>query len=1117
MRIGGVRGAIRAVCAIIICAALCRVESRAAGGGLFHKRKSVDESTRTHAHKNPEGVGLADVARQIDELDRELFREGTIGVKSPDVWGQNRLTRHRVQFEKEMASRLGDFKVLLNGAMRKTDVAALTSATSVGAAITPGATSTPSSTSGSSSPISGVLGGGGGNNGRRRSSFSPVIITNINTPQPNNPPQSAPVSTAPSIPTPGALATPLLANIAARLDNLEKSTLNLPNNVASGVALEPNIQLDEQASYLYHLNELRRINVGDDLTDLPGYGLYLVRIPISLLPGPESSKGKGAIVTVEARHTLTPDLLPQTFGDAVVVEASYQLQAAMSRYVDLKQVESVEKKDESRNERPATDAKVKVPKSKLFKSMNKPVCEPSTFVLPPISTRASGAKSTSAAPAETVAIFGEKYLQELANILFLGDDLVVPGASDILNTLQSELTIARLFIREQASGGKLAEFFSPAEFVEFDKMVVDFDIKNLDKFRDDFLNLLVCKRCGYSVNYERYLGNDKEYQNMIQSFADSERKPLDYFVFALMAESVILNRQLRHDIAIVFERAGRACPGEGLNYYDPIPSDEARRVFNEYVELKWPLHVFTIDPVADQQNMLDVFSMRSELQMALAVAVASGNVNIDQAISFARRLDTDLVTIGLRRTAVGFGAGETTFGWKFFPRIQTPPTQSNLARIGGLLTFGGPGPNYIDKNLKIEPGSRECYAIIVAPDFIPAIELTSVADWFDLTGKHANQMLNATDNLALSRKVQETRRAFELICDSDQYRPGELNRLARRLEQLEAFVPSQTYRVPLPDEGDLLGFDLFRSDHARLEPWLIAWYGKYPKEGVVSSVFFLGKGFSVLNTHVIVGGVDAKFDLLSRNVMEVTIDPLARPIKTSTGRLVFDAHIATPNGISNNIFINVEPASTDQQASGSTNPSNPPATKGSASPTKIETSSEVIILPPGTSGSIGVVETAVSPSVPSSVPQKEGSERSEPSSLPKTNNRSDVSAPKSDFLEKKESSPPRETNAPAPSRAAVPATIPQPPESSSSPFVPSNRGANPSPDQSTGRDRLEPLDRAKRGVERASTSRIDDRPKRVSILSRFRGAFRGRSDPERSRKKDPEESDDSTRRSPVRD
>lgn len=128
MRIGGVRGAaIRAVCAMTICAALCRVESRAAGGGLFHKRKSVDESTRTHAHKNPEGVGLADVARQIDELDRELFREGTIGVKSPDVWGQNRLTRHRVQFEKEMASRLGDFKVLLNGAMRQTDVAALTS------------------------------------------------------------------------------------------------------------------------------------------------------------------------------------------------------------------------------------------------------------------------------------------------------------------------------------------------------------------------------------------------------------------------------------------------------------------------------------------------------------------------------------------------------------------------------------------------------------------------------------------------------------------------------------------------------------------------------------------------------------------------------------------------------------------------------------------------------------------------------------------------------------------------------------------------------------------------------------------------------------------------------
>ena len=43
--------------------------------------------------------------------------------------------------------------------------------------------------------------------------------------------------------------------------------------------------LDEHSNYLNHLNQLRRINAGDDLADRPGYGLYLVRIPVTLSPG----------------------------------------------------------------------------------------------------------------------------------------------------------------------------------------------------------------------------------------------------------------------------------------------------------------------------------------------------------------------------------------------------------------------------------------------------------------------------------------------------------------------------------------------------------------------------------------------------------------------------------------------------------------------------------------------------------------------------------------------------------------------------------------------------------------------------------------------------------------
>ena len=73
----------------------------------------------------------------------------------------------------------------------------------------------------------------------------------------------------------------------------------------------------------------------------------------------------------------------------------------------------------------------------------------------------------------------------------------------------------------------------------------------------------------------------------------------------------------------------------------------------------------------------------------------------------------------MNRTAVGFGAGDATFGWQFYPRIQTPPLQSNPRRIAGILINNGPGPDYELDNRKIEPGLRECYALVVMPNFVP--------------------------------------------------------------------------------------------------------------------------------------------------------------------------------------------------------------------------------------------------------------------------------------------------------------------------------------------------------------------------------------------------------------
>ncbi len=75
--------------------------------------------------------------------------------------------------------------------------------------------------------------------------------------------------------------------------------------------------LDEHSSYLNHLNQLRRINAGDELADRPGYGLYLVRIPgdaIARTEEPQRQRGDhhglGEVGDDQAHAAETPSETP---------------------------------------------------------------------------------------------------------------------------------------------------------------------------------------------------------------------------------------------------------------------------------------------------------------------------------------------------------------------------------------------------------------------------------------------------------------------------------------------------------------------------------------------------------------------------------------------------------------------------------------------------------------------------------------------------------------------------------------------------------------------------------------------------------------------------------------
>ncbi len=144
-------------------------------------------------------------------------------------------------------------------------------------------------------------------------------------------------------------------------------------------------------------------------------------------------------------------------------------------------------------------------------------------------------------------------------------------------------------------------------------------------------------------------------------------------------------------------------------------------------------------------------------------------------------------------------------------------------------------------------------------------------------------------------------------------------------------MPTQDYRVDLPDEGDLLGSEIFSSNAATLAPMLLAWYGEPVKEGEYSSIFLMGRGFSVSETQVVAGGVnilETHKRLISRNVMQIVIPKNARAIGVCCtpdedegahkpdaehpakgprcARAVMDVHLATPNGISNHLFVDVD-------------------------------------------------------------------------------------------------------------------------------------------------------------------------------------------------------------------
>ena len=830
-------------------------------------------------------VGLAN---EIDWLNKHINAYGSIVAKQPDVWGQNRLMRHRHEYEEQMRQQLPLFTPTNQAALRRSDQAFLGMALALQAASGrrrgPEYVPVPDATGGNSviNSIQALLPTTNEQLGRA----DPVVIS-----------RTAPFG-----------APPLSG---------EFQFADAP------LALEPTIQLDHLSRYLNHLNELRRVNEGDDSADSPGYALNLVRIPVSIQTGAHTQKGYGAEISITAEPLLGDDLLPTTFRSLVSNDLVDLIAPALTHCVN----------DPECLAWAATIVTAPhLGTSEALGAMAAPqhAGEPRQGVLAAMQSLSARLPTISPSAAPSVKTRRARMpipISQLADVAGISQIAIL--IRDTHAALAGHPT-NQPCIQHVAVRGYLAEELdAAADFLALDRqqplweqmpgwgiapLVRGRRIDELARIRCHVLSTLgtgsdpepltaeggppLPAAGGFSLPAETagICCNER------LSGPPLCRTTTAVLAWGILVESALLNDRLVEDIRESASARGRsgasacACAGP---FYGPCPSPEARHAFNDYVRCRWPIRIFALDPVAEEQNVADAFARRREQQIALAMAFASGRMSAQGLTRYTRRLETDMATIALNKTAVGFAHGDDTFGWRFMPRVQSPPTRGHLAAFTETLC-GGPTTDADLMQRQLEPGIRECTAIVVMPSFVPLVTLDVSTSWFSLVHPLATDT-SMRQTLHLSRAVKAMQQSVD-NCQrcSHLYREGELARLMREVDKLDGKLPLQTLEALIPYENNCGGFELFNTGVTDLAPELIGWYGApgIDPQGT-TTLFLIGKGFSVHDTRIIAGGKPAKFSLLSREVLRVEIPPGAQPLEQSPCAAV-DARAVT-------LASNVEP------------------------------------------------------------------------------------------------------------------------------------------------------------------------------------------------------------------
>ena len=398
--------------------------------------------------------------------------------------------------------------------------------------------------------------------------------------------------------------------------------------------------------------------------------------------------------------------------------------------------------------------------------------------------------------------------------------------------------------------------------------------------------------------------------------------PLTILCYSIAVEAALLDQQLRVDMKRVFGKDGGDCSDIDLmRFYRPKPEPDAIAKFEEYIRRRWPLITFALYPQVDQQNIDDVNSTSRDLQIALAFAFSSGQINFQQLLQFQRKVVTDAEAVALNRTVTSFSHGDDTFGYRFTPRFQNPPPEkSNFGVIANTLISNGPGRNYQIKNSKLEPGQRELTVVIIMPSFLQNVRFDVTGNWFPLVDP--DQMKTPTPRMIeQGREVVELREALNCIHDHKTYRKGDIQRLTTRVNQLEKMLPMQTQEIALPYENTIGGFQLFQQGTTALVPQLDAFEGVDTIDGSQDvDLILYGKHFSIQETYIVVGGKYLPLPLLDAATAAAAG---AGPTTTTTAPTTTTT---TPTGSLARTATGTQPATTGSPASAAATATGTPAT-----------------------------------------------------------------------------------------------------------------------------------------------------------------------------------------------